>query len=193
MVFEIVRAISLTKSYKCKVCKSPYTKRNSWQTICESVDCVIAIAVKNQAVRKKAERKEIKEKLLAIKPRSKYMQEAQAAVNAWVRARDEGLPCISCQRHHEGQYHAGHFRSVGACPELRFEPDNIHKQCAPCNNHLSGNIVAYRPRLIEKIGLERVEWIEGKHDAKKYTIDELKEIAKTYKAKLKALKNESRS
>lgn len=188
-----MRAISLTKSYKCKVCKSPYTKRNSWQTICESVDCVIAIAVKNQAVRKKAERKEIKEKLLAIKPRSKYMQEAQAAVNAWVRARDEGLPCISCQRHHEGQYHAGHFRSVGACPELRFEPDNIHKQCAPCNNHLSGNIVAYRPRLIEKIGLERVEWIEGKHDAKKYTIDELKEIAKTYKAKLKALKNESRS
>lgn len=183
-----MRAISLTKTYKCDICKQPFKKDRLMQKICSRTECIVEQVYKNKEKREKVERKETKEKLLAIKPRSKYMQEAQTAVNAWIRARDEGLPCISCQRHHQGQYHAGHFRSVGACPELRFEPDNIHKQCSPCNNHLSGNIVAYRPRLIDKIGLERVEWIEGKHDAKKYTIDDLKEIAKIYKAKLKHLK-----
>jgi hypothetical protein len=139
---------------------------------------------KAQAKREKLERKVTKEKL---ETRSDWLKKAQTAVNAWVRARDADLPCISCQRHHQGQYHAGHYRSVGACPELRFEPSNIHKQCAPCNNHLSGNIVAYRPQLITKEGLDRVEWIEGKHEAKKYTMDELKAITKDYKAKLKAL------
>ena len=183
-----MRSISLTKTYKCKTCKTEYVKRNSWQTLCGSVECAVSFTGKARAKREKAERKETKAKL---ETRSDCLKKAQAAVNAWVRARDKDLPCISCQRYHEGQYHAGHYRSVGACPELRFEPDNIHKQCAPCNNHLSGNIVAYRPNLIDKITLERTEWIEGKHDAKKYTKDELKEIAKHYKAKLKALQNET--
>ena len=183
-----MRSISLTKTYKCDICKQPFKKERLTQKICGETECAIATALKNKVKREKAERKETKAKL---ETRSDCLKKAQAAVNAWVRARDKDLPCISCQRYHEGQYHAGHYRSVGACPELRFEPDNIHKQCAPCNNHLSGNIVAYRPNLIDKITLERTEWIEGKHDAKKYTKDELKEIAKHYKAKLKALQNET--
>jgi len=43
--------------------------------------------------------------------------------------------------------------------------------------------------LIEKIGLERVEWLEGPHEPKKYTIDELKGIRDLYRRKLKELKN----
>ena len=115
-------------------------------------------------------------------------KQAQSAFNAYIRLRDNDYNCISCGRNHTGQYHAGHYRSRGAHPELRFEELNCHKQCAPCNNHLSGNISNYRPALIDKIGQKSVDWIEGPHEPKKYTCAELKEIELKYKNKLKKLK-----
>jgi len=38
--------------------------------------------------------------------------------------------------------------------------------------------------------MERVEWLEGKNEPKKYTIEDAKEIKKLYKQKLKLLKSE---
>jgi len=115
-------------------------------------------------------------------------REAQKAFNTFIRFRDGGLNCISCLRFHSGQYHAGHYKSTGASPELRFEELNCHKQCAPCNNHLSGNIEKYRINLVKKIGIDKVEWLEGPHEPKKYTCSDLKEIEKHFKSKLKVLK-----
>ncbi len=51
----------------------------------------------------------------------------------------------------------------------------------------SGNIAEYRIRLIKKIGLDKVEWLEGPHEPAKYTIDDLKELIVKYKAKCKEL------
>ena len=136
---------------------------------------------------KKEEAERTKARKAAIKSRAAWAREAQAAFNAWVRARDAGMPCISCQRHHTGQYHAGHYLSRGARPELAYEPDNCHKQCAPCNTHLSGNVALYRVNLIKLIGLDRVEWLEGPHPAKHYSIEDLKDIKETYKRKLKEI------
>jgi hypothetical protein len=129
----------------------------------------------------------IRKRKLDVKPLSYWMKRAQAAFNAWVRARDEGHPCISCGRHHQGQYHAGHYRPAGSNPELRFEPDNCHLQCMPCNSHLSGNLTAYRPALISKIGLARVEWLEGPQEPKRYRREDYQAIEAEYKAKLKEL------
>lgn len=112
---------------------------------------------------------------------------AQKAFNAFIRARDQGQPCISCQRYHSGQYHAGHYKTAGGNPELRFNELNCHLQCAPCNNHLSGNIVEYRKNLIEKIGADKADFLEGPHELKKYTAQDYKEIETYYKAKLKEL------
>ena len=95
---------------------------------------------------------------------------------------------MSCGRFHEGQWHAGHYRTVGANPELRFEPLNVHRQCAPCNNHKSGDIVNYRIELVRRIGWERVEWLEGPHQPQRYTIEGLKELKAGYRAKIKELK-----
>lgn len=114
------------------------------------------------------------------------MKEAQKAFNAYIRKRDEKEPCISCQRHHEGQYHAGHFKTTAARPDLRFNEDNCHKQCAPCNNHLSGNIGQYIAHLTNKIGQERLELLALDKQVK-YTCQELKEIELYYKEKLKKL------
>ena len=133
----------------------------------------------------RVERAEIRRRKEAIKSRADWAKEAQTAFNAWVRIRDEGLPCISCGRQHQGQWHAGHYLSTGARPELRFTESNVHRQCAPCNTHLSGNAVLYRIGLIERIGLQVVEWLEGPHELPKWTADELREIRDTYRRKAK--------
>ena len=134
------------------------------------------------------DRRETKEKLDKLKSRSQYAKEAQTAFNAWVRARDAGNACISCGRHHQGQNHAGHYLSVGARPELRYEPLNVWLQCAPCNTHLSGNAVLFRQGLIAKYTVEIVECLEGRIPTRHYTTDELKAIKTEYTAKTKTLK-----
>jgi len=119
---------------------------------------------------------------------------AQQAFNTFIRIRDKGLSCISCgnmpnfSNHVGGSgIHAGHFKSCGAHSELRFNELNCNVQCFRCNVHLSGNIKDYRPNLIKKIGLDKVEWIEGPHEPKKYTCADLKEIELKYKLKIKEL------
>lgn len=158
-------------------CGQEYVQYTSLQNRCPK--CLADRAAER---RRKDERKKLREAKEKLKTRSEWLKEAQAAFNKWIRLRDYGLPCISCGRHHKGQYHAGHYRTVGAHPELRFSEDNCHKQCAPCNNHKSGNVVEYRINLSKKIGVDRLEWLEGPHEPKKYTIEEIKLIKKKYNA-----------
>ncbi len=101
------------------------------------------------------------------------MKEAQTIFNTWIRLRDKGNLCISCDKICKKE-NAGHYKSVGGFPELRFEPLNVHLQCEYCNTYLHGNLIEYRKRLIKKIGLEKAEWLEKKHDPKKYTIEKKK-------------------
>jgi hypothetical protein len=136
----------------------------------------------------KQERKVDRERKTAMKTRSDWLKEAQAAVNAYVRARDADLPCISCGRHHEGQYHAGHYLARGSHPHLALVEANLAKQCAPCNTHLSGNQLKFRAGLIARIGLAAVEALEADTTPRKHSVDELREIRDTYRAKLRALK-----
>ena len=119
--------------------------------------------------------------------RSFQLKKTQAIFNAYIRLRDNDRNCISCGRRHEGQYHAGHYRTVGANPELRFNERNCHKQCAPCNNHLSGNLVNYRINLIANYSVEFVAFLEGPHEPKRYSIRDLKVLQKWFKRKTKRL------
>jgi hypothetical protein len=63
----------------------------------------------------------------------------------------------------------------------------VRKQCAPCNNNLSGNITNYRINLVALIGVELVEAIENYNEVRRFSIDDLMVIEETYKAKLKEL------
>lgn len=182
------------KKKNCCICRTEFWAEKPMQHVC-GVDCALAMAAakREKAAAKKAsdERKAKRaEKLAArakLKTRSDYLKDCQTAFNAWVRERDHGQPCISCRRHHGGQYHAGHYRTVKAHPELRFEPLNVHRQCAPCNDHLSGNIVEYRKGLLTKIGPERLDWLEGNHEPKHYTIEELQALTKHYRAETRRI------
>lgn len=184
------------KAPKPKKCKNPgcgasFPPQRLGQVVC-SPKCGLAIKDVNQAKARKSlaeiERKAIRMAKERIKPRAQHMKEAQQVFNTWVRLRDAALPCVSCGRFHEGQWHAGHYRTVGASPELRFEPLNVWRQCAPCNNHKSGDIVNYRIELVRRIGWERVEWLEGPHQPQRYTIEGLKGLKANYRAKIKELK-----
>lgn len=148
-----------------------------------------AKAIKTAAKEDRAETKRRKEKL---KTRSDYLKEAQRAFNQFIRERDRasGYPCISSGRPLDwsgNKTDAGHWRSTGAAPNLRFNEDNCHAQSKHDNQFLAGNAVEYRVRLIERIGLERVEALESDNAPRKFTADDLIEIRDTYRAKANEL------
>lgn len=172
------------KLKRCRSCKEQFAPKTG-QIVC-SLNCAVKLV---QEKREKTERIADRKQREKLKPRSKWMSEAQAAVNAYIRARDAFLPCISCNRHHDGQYHAGHYLSTGARPELRFDEANIHKQCQPCNTHLHGNLILYRVALIEKIGPVEVERLEGPQLPMKYTVDELLAIRDKYRWKIREMRS----
>lgn len=192
------------KPKKCRApgCGNRFTPTMTTQKVC-SIACAKAMAKdpKLQKIAAKAITKQARQDLQVrrekLKTRREHMAEAQTAFNAYIRERDAGRPCISCDslpNDHDlitgSRWDAGHYRSVGACPELRFEPLNVHRQCVKCNRNLSGNAVEYRIRLVKRIGADRVEWLEGAHKAAKYTIDELKEIKARYRALLNELRRD---
>ena len=179
------------KTCRNAACSIKFVPQRLGQAVC-SPACALATKDVNQQKARKSlaqvERREIKVRKEKLKSRADHMREVQAAFNEWVRLRDVDLPCVSCGRHHEGQYHSGHYRTVGGNPELRFEPLNAWKQCAPCNNHKSGDIVNYRIELVKRIGVEKVDWLEGPHEPKRYTVEDLKAIKAAYRAKSRELK-----
>jgi hypothetical protein len=176
---------------KCRQCREIFTPAKSLQVVCTPA-CGLALAkVKRERERKSLatiERREIKVRREKLKSRADHLRETQAVVNEFIRLRDAHLPCVSCGRFHDGQWHAGHYRSAGGHPELRFEPLNIWRQCAPCNTHKSGDLVNYRVELIRRIGPEKVEWLEGPHEPQRYTIEDLKAIKAKYRALIREMK-----
>ena len=189
------------KPRKCRVCRNDFHPVRCLQQTC-SFDCEVKLglihAERSKAKREKAERiadiastKILREKL---KTKSEWMREAQTAFNQFIRLRDQlaGHPCISSGQPLDwsgNNVDAGHYRSRGSAPHLRFDERNCHAQAKRENRYLSGNVVDYRVGLIARIGLEEVESLEADQTAKKYTIAELKAIKSHYVAKLKELKN----
>jgi hypothetical protein len=184
------------KPKRCRQCKEEFVPWNSTQVCCDYQCAIEYIKDKNErnlqrdiTKAKQVERREIRKRKEKLKSKSDWLKEAQNACNAYIRERDKGLPCISCGNTRDVKYCAGHYKTRGGHPELRFHPFNIHRQCDwNCNLNLSGNISNYRPALIEKIGLKNVEWLEGEHEPQNWSIDDIKEIKKYYKEQLKLLR-----
>lgn len=75
----------------------------------------------------------------------------------YIRLRDPF--CITCEK---PTVHAGHFihnRTI-----IDYDPRNLNGQCYTCNVWKSGNHDAYRIKLIERIGIANVEWLESAKD-----------------------------
>ena len=186
------------KQPKCKnpACRQPFSQRNSLQVVC-SPKCGLALAEINRARKQmdldRVERKDTRERKEKLKTRADYVREAQQAFNEFIRWRDRaaGHACVSSGAQLDwagNQVDAGHYRSVGSAPHLRFDERNCHAQRKHDNLWLSGNAVDYRLSLIDRIGLEAVEALEADQEPRRYTVDDLQKIKAEYRAKVRELK-----
>lgn len=121
---------------------------------------------------------------------AKLKKDLAIVFNKYIRLRDctNGMGiCISCQKPYPYEkMHAGHF-IPSTYSAVRFDEDNVHAQCGfNCNVNKRGNLTEYRPNLIKKIGVERVEALEARrHDPVKWNRAELEALIEEYKLKLK--------
>jgi len=199
------------KPKKCRVCKTMFPPRNSLQNTCGYKCALIAVNEANDKkatrMQKKAEiasKRDLRRRKVALKTKSDWLHEAQAAFNSYIRARDEGELCISCGKskeelkiNHMIQMVCGHYLSVGAHAELRFNPLNAHLQCTRCNggagkygnfNNRERTITQkYKLRLIDKIGQDKVDWLNGKQEIQHYTVDDIIEIKQYYREQTKLI------
>ena len=182
------------KPKKCRVCKEPFTPRNSMQVVCNprcAAQYVVQCKEKKQKAKETAQRRADRKWKRENRPLREVVKDAQKAFNEFVRVRDRYKECISCGAHEYStsitgsNFDAGHYRSVGAAPHLRFYLFNCAKQCTRCNKELSGNTVEMRKGLILRWGEEMVERVEHYNTPRQYSKDQLTRIARIFRKRAK--------
>jgi hypothetical protein len=166
-----------TKFPRCKHCKAKLVPERPSQVVHR--ECVEAWAEAQAAKRKRAEEKQRKAALKVEKAQRKadlvrlsdLEEQCRKIVQKIARLRDRNDGCISCHVGPEygGIWHGSHYRPAGNNAAVQFHLWNIHKACEQCNFFKGGNIGAYRPRLLEKIGADRVAWLDSQTQVTKYT------------------------
>jgi len=174
----------------CRHCGKEFTPARPLQAVC-GPRCAAAATRAASKAKKASERATLKSRKEKLKPRAKWLAECQTIVNRIVRIRDADKPCISCERpaNWGGQWHASHLRSRGAASSIRFHLWNIHKSCSICNNHLSGNLSGYLPRVRERIGDARVDWLYEQNQVVKHDVDYLRRFKSVMGRRLKRMEN----
>lgn len=177
---------------KCAVCRALFPPISMTHKCCSPECSVICV----QQEKAKKDRQDRQKGLQALKTKRDYMKECQVAFNAFIRLRDQlaGHQCISSGRPLDwsgNAVDAGHYRSVGSAPHLRFNEDNVHAQSKHDNQWKSGNAVDYRLGLIARIGLARVEALEADNTVAKWTAEDLIAKRDHYRALVRKLKKEN--
>jgi hypothetical protein len=172
---------------RCKNCKEKFEPIRFNMKYCLNDECVrVWVESEKEKVWKKTKAK-MKNDLETIQ---ELIKATQIIFNKYIRLRDKGQVCISCQKPINGVKHASHYLSAGGHSIVRFHEDNVWVSCYKCNVMLSGNQIEYRKALIDKIGIKQIEWLENNgNKEKKWTKDELKELMQKYKLKCKQLEN----
>lgn len=186
------RAQRKLRTRKCRNCRVWYKPKRTTQCVC-SADCAFE---KTKADKAKIRAREHKQRLHALKPLSQIIQEAQAAVNGFVRARDKDLGCISCGK---PVTEAGHYFHAGTkyqLSRLRLDPRNIHGQCTHCNRFKGGgNQHEYRKGLIIRYGeraLTEIESLKRQADLGQeapLTREEIMQIRDFFRKEMRAAQN----
>ena len=180
--------LAATKPRKCSQCGTLFAPLRAMANVCSPV-CAYKLVKTFRAAEKVA----LKKRKADIKPRSKWLAECQAIVNRYVRilalSREHG--CYTCgatpAQKFGGTYDAGHFRSVGSAPHLRYWIPQIKLQCIPCNRHKGGMALAFRRALVVDHGSEWVERLEGMQDIAKFSVAYLARFKVVMGKKLKRL------
>lgn len=203
--------IKIPKRRNCKICKASFKpqKLTDWGCCPEhQADYAVSVMQKNRERQRKsaeqlrrserhAERLKLRERKFALSPETKQANEAQAAFNRYIRMRDYGDLCISCGSpmnwSNSGMVKgsavdAGHYRTVAAAGQLRFNVFNVNGQCIECNRHRSGNQQQYRIRLLEKYGSEIVERLDHDNRIARFTPEYYQRVKKIFTKRANRLK-----
>lgn len=191
---------------KCKVCGEKFTPQyDNIRWCCPAHGAIYALElrakqkvkeaakrIKEQRRKEQESRRSHAERRRAVKPLSHWVQMTQRAVNDYRREflLAAGHGCISCGTRTSPVWHAGHYRTTAAAPQLRYTDENIWLQCPSCNVHKSGSIEAYRKNLVPLIGEEKVQALESNNETHRYSREELDGIRSDARAKLRALKQQ---
>lgn len=180
---------------RCKTCRKRVPAESAFvsqlRAFC-SFECLQTFTKSDQGRKTitKSSLAEIRERKEKLKTRGDYVKDAQTAFNAYVRYRDRFKPCISCGKftaddNFGGNWDAGHYRSTGSAPHLRFGGliacINCWRQCVHCNRYLSGSSADYRINLIRRIGQDLVDRIESDNTERKWSIEQLQRITAIYR------------
>ena len=174
---------------RCKNCKNKFEAVRFNQKFCLDAECVRVWVESEKTKQWKEKKQKMQQDLETVQD---YIKMAQIIFNKFIRLRDKGQVCISCQKPALKE-NAGHFFNANNHWNVRFNENNVHLQCEHCNTYLSGNLLEYRTNLINKIGNSEFFILEAEaRKTRKFTKDELKEIITEYKQKVKQLENESK-
>lgn len=198
--------VTVLRSRKCKICYARYVSPSKIERWC-SPECGYLVSqaekAKKERIQEKARKSAVAAEKKADKKRKEDMQppkywkaKAKVAFHAYVRARDEGKPCASCDTilhklgRYGGDYDAGHFRSVGLAKHLEFDPRNVWGQCKSCNGvQKRGNVHEYERRLRILKGNAFVDELLADNEPRHLKKHDFQAIEAHYKSELRALTN----
>lgn len=174
----------MTKLKPCQHCQNLFAPVRPLQAVC-SPRCAMAKVRQD----KQADKAQTRQRKEALKSIGQIEEECRRIVQKIARLRDRNEGCISCHMgpDYQGQWHGSHYRSHGGCSSLQFHLWNIHKACAQCNHSKGGNIAEYRPRLVEKIGADRVQWLEAQPKSQRFTREYLARFKKVMGKRLRRM------
>jgi len=127
-----------------------------------------------------------KSKKPKLKPLPILLKDAEEVFNRWVRNRaldgNEYFTCINCGKVKDKKdLQAGHMHAVRKSSFLRFHEDNVWGECSACNCY-DQNKIKYQFNVLNKIGYERVKWMNDNwRNVKRWSREELENIIEHYK------------
>ena len=112
------------------------------------------------------------------------LAKATRVFNAYIRKRDEGKPCVSCNEYKKLQ--AGHYYPAGQYPAVRFTETNVNGECLQCNYYSGDHLITYRKNIIlrhgDQVVLDLDMWAQyNKRTPFKWSRMALIEIIEKYK------------
>ena len=117
---------------RCKNYKEKFEPVRFNQKYCFNKMCVDAWIQEAKVKDWKKTKAKMKAELMTLQD---YIKLAQITFNKYIRLRDKGNVCISCQKIPKKE-NAGHFYNANNHYNVRFDENNVHLQCEHCNTFL---------------------------------------------------------
>lgn len=121
-----------------------------------------------------------------VKSHQDLLSEVRELCHRFIKLRDLGLPCISCNKPWSEEFHAGHYFKAELYSGLRFNELNINGQCPECNILEDGNFKGYTIGIHNKLTTPDFHSLISMSEIKyyKWAPEQLLELKNYFKQKI---------